>query len=76
EKSFASHLYNSDIPDLDLIMRSSGEKRLSNFMLWQSAYAELDFEPELWPDCGRKVLWRAIDAYCRRSRRFGGVESA
>ena len=76
EKSFANRLYNPDIPDLDLIVRSSGEKRLSNFMLWQSAYAELDFEPELWPDCGRKVLWRAITAYSRRQRRFGGVEGA
>lgn len=74
EKTFEEHLYNPRIPDLDLVVRSSGEKRLSNFMLWQSAYAELDFEPELWPDCGRKVLWRAISAYSKRNRRFGRTE--
>jgi undecaprenyl diphosphate synthase len=61
------------VPDVDLFVRSSGEQRISNFLLWQSAYAELVFVPELWPDVDRRVLWRAIEEYARRSRRFGGV---
>jgi undecaprenyl diphosphate synthase len=58
---------------VDLFIRSSGEQRMSNFLLWQSAYAELVFVPELWPDVDRLVLWRAIQAYAHRSRRFGGA---
>ena len=63
-----------DIPDCDLVIRTSGEQRTSNFLPWQAAYAELDFVPELFPDCGREVLWRAIDNYIHRDRRFGGVK--
>ena len=65
--------YLSDLPDVDLFLRTSGEQRTSNFLLWQSAYAELVFVPELWPDVDRRVLWRAIDEYARRDRRYGGA---
>lgn len=75
EKMIAQHLYNPDIPDCDLVLRTSGEQRTSNFLPWQAAYAELDFVPELFPDCGREVLWRAIDDYIHRDRRFGGVQN-
>lgn len=74
EKMISEHLYNPDIPDCDLVIRTSGEQRTSNFLPWEAAYAELDFVPELWPDCGRQVLWRSIDRYTNRDRRFGGVK--
>ena len=74
EKMIAEHLYNPDIPDCDLVIRTSGEQRTSNFLPWEAAYAELDFVPELFPDCGREVLWRSIDHYIHRDRRFGGVK--
>ncbi len=74
EKMIAEHLYNPDIPDCDLVVRTSGEYRTSNFLPWEAAYAELVFAEELFPDCGRDVLWRAIDQYVRRDRRFGGAE--
>ena len=74
EKMIADHLYNPDIPDCDLVLRTSGEQRTSNFLPWEAAYAELDFVPELFPDCGRDVLWRSIDHYIHRDRRFGGVK--
>ena len=74
EKMIADHLYNPDIPDCDLVIRTSGEQRTSNFLPWEAAYAELDFVPELFPDCGRDVLWRSIDHYIHRNRRFGGVK--
>jgi undecaprenyl diphosphate synthase len=61
------------VPDVDLFLRVSGEQRISNFLLWQSAYAELVFVPELWPDVDRLVLWRAVEEYARRTRRFGGA---
>ena len=73
ERMLAEHLYNPDIPDADLVVRTSGEQRTSNFLPWQAAYAELAFVPELFPDCGRKVLWRAIDDYIHRDRRFGNA---
>ena len=65
--------YLSDMPDVDLFLRSSGEQRTSNFLLWQSAYAELVFVPELWPDVDRRVLWRACETYASRDRRYGGA---
>ena len=71
EKMIQEHLYNPDIPNVDLVMRTSGEMRTSNFLPWEIAYSEFDFEPELWPDCGREVLWRAIQKYTERNRRFG-----
>lgn len=76
EAKISSYLDTSDIPDPDLIIRSSGEQRLSNFLLWQAAYAEFVFVDELWPDFTKDVFHRALSAYCQRDRRFGGVESA
>lgn len=76
EASFARHLIDPDMPDVDLFIRTSGEQRTSNFLLWQSAYAELVFVPELWPDVDRVVLWRAITEYARRDRRYGGAVDA
>ena len=65
--------YLPDMPDVDLFLRTSGEQRTSNFLLWQSAYAELVFVPELWPDVDRRVLWRACETYASRDRRYGGA---
>ncbi len=76
EASFAKHLNDPDMPDVDLFIRTSGEQRTSNFLLWHAAYAELVFVPELWPDVDRRVLWRAIDEYARRDRRYGGAVDA
>ncbi|MGO1407044.1 MAG: isoprenyl transferase [Brachybacterium sp.] len=75
-KSFARHLDDPDMPDVDLFLRTSGEQRTSNFLLWQAAYAELVFVDELWPDVDRRVLWRAITEYARRDRRYGGAVDA
>ena len=73
EKSFRSHLYRPDVPDVDLFVRSSGEQRTSNFLVWQSAYAEMVFLDRLWPDFDRRDLWHAIELYARRDRRYGGA---
>ncbi len=73
ERLLARYLDEPDMPDVDLFLRSSGEQRTSNFLLWQSAYAELVFVPELWPDVDRRVLWRACEQYARRDRRYGGA---
>jgi undecaprenyl diphosphate synthase len=69
----ASYLDAPDLPDPDLIIRTSGEQRLSNFLLWQAAYSELVFVPTYWPDFDRTTLEGAITEYCRRERRFGGL---
>ena len=74
EKAIRSRLYAPELPDPDLIVRTSGEKRISNFLLWQGAYAELLFTDVLWPDFRRADLFAAIAEYQRRSRRFGGVD--
>jgi len=74
EKMFAEALYISDMPDVDLVIRSSGEHRLSNFLLWQSAYAEFYFPGILWPDFDRHALVDAVVDYQGRDRRFGGAE--
>ena len=71
EKTFGRHLYVPDLGEADMLWRTSGENRLSNFMLWQAAYAELVFTDILWPDVDRLALWRAIEIYARRDRRFG-----
>jgi undecaprenyl diphosphate synthase len=71
--SIADHLYAPDVPDVDLLIRTSGEKRLSNFLLWQSAYAELYFTDTLWPDFDRTSLAEAVRDYAERHRRFGGL---
>ena len=73
EKTVQSHLYEPSLPDVDLFIRSSGEQRTSNFLLWQSAYSEMVFLDTLWPDFSRVQLWRAIEDYARRDRRFGGA---
>ena len=73
EKVFASSLYLPDIPDPDLIIRTSGEKRISNFLLWQSAYSEFVFLDTLWPDCTEKDFNAALDEFAARHRRFGKV---
>jgi undecaprenyl pyrophosphate synthase len=69
----SSNLYAPDVPDVDLLVRTSGERRLSNFFLWQAAYAELYFTETLWPDFDRHALWDALHDYKERERRFGGV---
>ena len=73
EDEISKRLYTSGQPDPDFIIRPSGEYRLSNFLIWQSAYAEYWFSDILWPDFKPKHLEQAIDDYCRRNRRFGGV---
>ncbi len=73
EDMFSGLLYTSSTPDADLIIRTSGEQRLSNFLLWQSAYAEFYFTDVLWPDFDENELKKAFTAYASRSRRFGGV---
>ncbi|MEJ3403178.1 isoprenyl transferase [Rathayibacter sp. YIM 133350] len=76
EKQIAKRLYVPDLPDVDLFVRSSGEQRTSNFLLWQSAYAEMVFLDTLWPDFSREQLWEAIGIYASRNRRFGGAVDA
>lgn len=71
---FKSYLYTKDLPDVDLIIRTSGEMRLSNFLLYQSSYAELYFPKTLWPDFHKKELYLAINEYQNRNRRFGGLK--
>ncbi len=71
EDVFASHLHTSDIPDPDLIIRTSGEQRISNFLLWQMAYSEFVFLDVLWPDFDRGMLEQAVEEYCARDRRYG-----
>jgi len=76
ERMFARYLDEPDMPDVDMFWRSSGEQRLSNFLLWQSAYAEMVFDDVLWPDVDRLDLWRAIEVYAHRERRYGGAVDA
>jgi undecaprenyl diphosphate synthase len=73
EEALQAHLFTRDLPDPDLIVRTSGEHRISNFLLWQSAYSELYFTPTLWPDFGPDDLFDAVREFGRRERRFGGV---
>lgn len=75
-ETIAARLYDPEMPDPDLIIRTSGEQRISNFLLWQAAYSELWFTPVLWPDFNREHLFEAIRDYQKRSRRFGGVPDA
>jgi undecaprenyl diphosphate synthase len=69
----AENLYAPDVPDVDLLIRTSGERRLSNFLLWQSAYAEIYFTDTLWPDFDRHALFAALRDYAQRERRFGAL---
>ena len=73
ESTIARHLQRPDIPDVDLFLRTSGEQRSSNFMLWQAAYAEFIFQDKLWPDYDRRDLWAACEEYASRNRRFGSA---
>jgi undecaprenyl diphosphate synthase len=73
ERMIARYLDEPDMPDVDLFVRSSGEQRTSNFLLWQSAYAEMVFLDTLFPDFDRRHIWQAIEIYARRDRRFGGA---
>ena len=74
DRTLARHLYAPDMPDPDLLVRTSGEYRISNYLLWELAYAELVFTDVLWPDFRRKDLYDAVREYQRRERRFGGVD--
>jgi undecaprenyl diphosphate synthase len=73
ERTIAAHLDEPGLPDVDLFIRTSGEQRISNYLLWQSAYAELEFVDTPWPDFDRLHLWQACVAYARRNRRFGAA---
>jgi undecaprenyl diphosphate synthase len=74
EHTIERYLYAPDVPSVDLFVRSSGEQRTSNFLVWQLAYAEMVFLDTLWPDFDRRDLWRAIELYARRDRRYGGAQ--
>ncbi|MBP5689958.1 MAG: di-trans,poly-cis-decaprenylcistransferase [Bacteroidales bacterium] len=74
EEKFASYLVTSDIPDPDLLIRTSGEQRISNFLLWQTAYTEFVFSPVLWPDFRKEQFRAALDEYASRDRRYGKVK--
>ena len=76
ERMLARFLDEPDMPDVDMFLRPSGEQRTSNFLIWQSAYAELVFQDTLFPDFDRRDLWRACEVYASRQRRFGGVQDA
>jgi undecaprenyl diphosphate synthase len=76
EELIASYLYTRDLPDPDLIIRTGGEMRVSNFLLWQSAYSEYYSTPTLWPDFGREDLLAALDDYRQRQRRFGRLAAS
>jgi undecaprenyl diphosphate synthase len=73
EKLFNSYLYTADLPDVDLVIRTGGDLRISNFLLWQSAYSEYYFTKVLWPDFNAKEVEKALISYSRRQRRFGGL---
>ena len=73
EDAFGSYMMTADMPELDLMIRTSGELRISNFLLWQLAYAELIFTPVAWPDFSQEELNKAIDEFNHRNRRFGGL---
>ena len=73
ERTIEGYLDEPGLPDVDLFIRTSGEQRTSNFLLWQSAYAELVFLDTLWPDFDRRHLWHACEIYASRDRRYGGA---
>ena len=75
EAAVAKHLYLPDVPDPDLIVRTSGELRLSNFLLWQASYAELYVTQTLWPDFSEADFKAALDAFAKRDRRYGGLSA-
>ncbi len=73
ERTFAKYLYVPEVADADMVWRTSGEERLSNFMLWQAAYSEMVFSNVLWPDVDRLAFWAAIEEYAKRDRRYGSA---
>ncbi|WP_263118923.1 isoprenyl transferase [Cellulomonas sp. RIT-PI-Y] len=73
EKTVARYLDEPDMPDVDMLWRTGGEQRTSNFLIWQAAYAEMVFTPEPWPEVDRRALWAAAETYARRDRRYGGA---
>ncbi len=73
ERTFARYLYVPELSEADMVWRTSGEQRLSNFVLWQAAYSEMVFTDVLWPDVDRRDLWRAIETYASRNRRYGSA---
>ncbi len=75
EALFGDYLYTAGLPDVDLVIRTGGEIRISNFLIWQSAYSEYYFTPVLWPDFGDDELGRALLSYSQRQRRFGGLQA-
>ncbi len=75
EATISRHLFTRDIPDPDLVIRTSGEHRMSNFLIWQAAYAELHFSPVFWPEFGPEHLQAALDDYATRERRFGNISA-
>jgi undecaprenyl diphosphate synthase len=74
ERTFARYLDEPDMPDVDLFLRTSGEQRMSNYLVWQSAYAVLVFRDVRWPDVDRRHLWQALEIYAKRDRRYGSAE--
>jgi undecaprenyl diphosphate synthase len=76
EKTFSSYLYTADMPDPDLLIRTSGEMRLSNFLLWQLAYTEIYVTRTLWPDFRRVAYYKALENFAGRERRFGSLKGA
>jgi undecaprenyl diphosphate synthase len=73
EELFSRYLYTAGLPDVDLLIRTGGELRISNFLIWQAAYSEYYFTEVLWPDFGRKEIEKALLVYSQRQRRFGGL---
>ena len=73
EKLFSSYLYTAGLPEVDLVIRTAAELRLSNFLIWQTAYSEYYFTKVLWPDIGKKDIGKALLSYSQRKRRFGGL---
>jgi undecaprenyl diphosphate synthase len=76
EELISSYLYTRDLPDPDMVIRTAGEMRVSNFLLWQSAYSEYYATPTLWPDFGREDFLQALDSFYKRQRRFGGLSAS
>lgn len=74
ERTIARHLYVPDMPDVDLFIRTSGEQRTSNFLMWEAAYAEIVFIEHMWPDFDRRHFWYAIELFASRDRRMGGAK--
>ena len=75
EEVFGRYLYTAELPDPDLVIRTAGEMRLSNFLIWQAAYSEYYSTPVLWPDFGQTEFAAALESYAQRQRKFGGIQA-